>query len=168
MPLSTALDQELDAHLERARQARAAGDPDPGPPGAVRAEADGRTVEAEVRDCERIGATVGRVTVRQAGPGDVDRQARALAGGMRGLGERLVPVEVEPALGGAVLRSDPEDMTQGRYWEVGVAGGGREASAERWKVGPDGQRTREDVTVTRENLRQMVDGLAKGLAAETE
>jgi len=165
MPLSEALDQQLDAHLTRAREARAAGEPDPGPPGRVQAEAGGGSVEAEVSDCERIGATVGRVTVRQAEPGDVARQARALASGMRGLGERLVPVEVEPSLGGAVLRSEPEDMVQGRYWEVGVAGGGREASVERWRVGPDGQRAREDVTVTRENLRQAVDGLAEGLAA---
>ncbi|MFH1463941.1 MAG: hypothetical protein ABIO70_06125 [Pseudomonadota bacterium] len=168
MPLSDALDAELDAHLERARQAHAVGEPDPGPPGTVRAEADGRTVEAEVQDCERIGATVGRVRVRQAEPGDVAHQAKALAGGMRGLGERLVPVEVEPELGGAVLRTDPEDMVDGRFWEAQVSDGGREAGIERWKVGADGQREAEPTTVTRESLRRLVDGLAEGLAAGGE
>jgi hypothetical protein len=166
MPLSDALDAELDAHLERARQARAAGEPDPGPPGTVKAEADGRTVEADVHDCERIGATVGRVRVRQAGPGDVRRQAEALAGGLRGLGERIVPVEVEPDLGGAVLRSDPEDMVDGRFWEAQVGDGGREVGIERWKVDGEGQRTTEPVTVTRETLRRVVDGLAEGLAGQ--
>jgi len=163
MPLSKALDEKLDAHLERARQAREAGEPDPGPPGLVRVEEGGASAEAEVVDCERIGATVERVRVRQAEGGDVARQAEAIAAGGQGFGERIKPLEVEPSLGGAVLRSEPEDMVGGRYWEVEVGEGGRQAEAGRWKIGADGQRQREPATVTRENLGRIVDGLAEGL-----
>ncbi len=165
MPLSEALEQELDAHLERSREAREAGEPDPGPPGTVTVEADGTTLEAELTDCERIGATVDRLRVRHEQSGDLQAQADAMTRGQRGLGERLRQVEVEPSLGGAVLRSEPEDMSDGRYWEVSVGEEGRQAELERWKVGEQGQREREPYTVTRGNLGKIVDGLAEGLAA---
>jgi hypothetical protein len=164
MPLSDALDRELDAHLERSRQAREAGGADPGPPGVVRVEEDGVSLEAEVLDCERIGATVDRVRVRREQPGDVRAKARAITGRMHGLGERLVPVEVEPQLGGAVLRSDPEDMRGGRFYEIGVSDDGRQAELERYGVGAQGQRSREPFTLTRRNLGEVVDGLAEGLS----
>ncbi len=149
MPLSEALDRELDAHLERAREAREAGEPDPGPPGTVRVDDGDLSLEAEVVDCERIGATVDRLRVRREQPGDIPAQAQAIAGRMHGLGERVRPVEVEPGLGGAVLRSEPEDMVEGRYFEINVGDEGRRAEVERWKVGEDGKRSREPFTVTR-------------------
>ena len=91
-----------------------------------------------------------------------------MVGGVRGLGERMRAVEVVPDLGGAVLRSDPEDMVEGRYWELGVGEDGRTAELERWKVGEQGQRSREPYTVTRGDLGKIVDGLAEGLAAGRE
>lgn len=168
MPLSEALDRELDAQLERAQQARDAGEPEPGPPGTVQVEADGFALEAEVVDCERIGATLDRLKVRRDQPGDVQAQARAIAGRMHGLGERVAPVEVEPSLGGAVLRTDPEDMVEGRFYEISVGDDGRHAELERYRVGDDGQREREPFTVTREGLGRVVDGLAEGLGARGE
>ena len=165
MPLSEALDRELDAHLERARAARDAGEPDPGPPGRVQIQDGGVTLEADLFDCERIGATVDRLRVRREQPGSVPSQARAIAGGLRGLGERVQPVEVEPDLGGAVLRTPPEEMVQGRFYEISVGDDGRQAQLERWNVGQDGQRSREPFTVTRGDLGQVVDGLAQGLEA---
>jgi hypothetical protein len=168
MPLSEALERELDAHLERTEQAREDGEPAPGPPGTVRVEQGGVTLEAEVVDCERIGATVDRVRVRQEQPGDVPAQARAIAERMHGLGERVQPVEVEPSLGGAVLRTRPEDMVEGRFYEISVGDEGRQAEIERFAVGDEGQREREPFAVTRENLGRVVDGLAEGLGASGE
>ncbi len=168
MPLSEALQQELDAHLERAKLAREAGEADPGPPGTVTVELGGTTLEAEVTDCERIGATVGRLRVRGEQPGDLQKQADAMVGGLHGLGERVRPVEVEPTLGGSVLRTEPEDMVDGRYWEVNVGDDGRQADLERWRVGEHGQRSREPFTVTRGSLGKIVDGLTEGLAAGRE
>ena len=163
MPLSEALDRELDAQLDLVRQARAAGEPDPGPPGRLEVEDEGVTVQADVLDCERIGATVDRVRVHRDQPGDVAAQAEAIARGMHGLGERVQSVEVEPSLGGAVLRTMPEDMVDGRYYEINVGDDGRRAELERWQVGDDGQRSREPFTVTRDKLGRVVDGLAEGL-----
>jgi hypothetical protein len=168
MPLSEALDRELDAQLERARQSREAGEPDPGPPGEIRVEADGYSLEAEVVDCERIGATLDRLRVRGDRPGDVRTQAHAIAERMHGLGERVEPVEVEPSLGGAVLRTKPEDMVEGRFYEINVGEDGRQAEIERFAVGEQGQRERQPFTVTRENLGRVVDGLAEGLGASGE
>jgi hypothetical protein len=166
MPLSDALDRELDAHLERARAAREAGEPDPGAPGSVQVEADGVTLEAEITDCERIGATVERVKVRREQEGDVQVQARAIAERMHGLGERVEPVEVAPELGGAVLRTRPEEMVEGRFYQIDVGDEGRQAELGRVRIDERGHREREPFTVTRKNLGQVVDGLAEGLAAD--
>jgi len=163
MPLSEALQRELDAHLERADLARKAGEPDPGAPGRIEIEADGLSLEADVVDCERIGATVDRLRLRRQEPGDVQAQADAIAGRMHGLGERVQPVEVEPSLGGAVLRTTPDDMVDGRFYEISVGDDGRQADLERWKIGERGQREREPFTVTRDKLGRVVDGLAEGL-----
>jgi hypothetical protein len=166
MPLSDALDRELDAHLERARAAREAGEPEPGAPGTVQVEADGVTLEAEVTDCERIGATVERLKVRRDQPGDVEIQAQAIAERLHGLGERVQPVEVAPDLGGAVLRTRPEDMVEGRFYQIDVGEDGQQAELERLRVDEQGQRQREPFTVTRENLGRVVDGLAEGLKVD--
>ena len=99
---------------------------------------------------------------------DLQKQADAMVGGLHGLGERVRPVEVEPTLGGSVLRTEPEDMVDGRYWEVNVGDDGRQADLERWRVGEHGQRSREPFTVTRGSLGKIVDGLTEGLAAGRE
>ncbi len=168
MPLSEVLQRELDAHLERAERARKAGEPDPGAPGRIELEADGVSLEADVVDCERIGATVDRLRLRREQPGDVQAQAGAIAGRMQGLGERVQPVEVDPGLGGAVLRTAPDDMVDGGFYEISVGDDGRQAELERWKVGEGGQRQREPFTVTRDKLGRVVDGLAEGLGAVEE
>lgn len=166
MPLSKALDEALDAHLERAQAARAAGEPAPGPPGQIEIEAGGVTLEADVVDCERIGATVDRLRVSRDEPGDVAAQAGAIAGRMHGLGERVEPVELAPELGGGVLRTAPDDMVEGRFFEIGISDDGRQAELERYQVGEDGERSREPFTVTRRSLGRVVDGLAEGLEAQ--
>ncbi len=137
-------------------------------PGRVRAEDGGVAVDAAVRDADRLGATLDRVVVRDPGGGSVARQAAAAPERLRALGEPLVPVEVEPRLGGAVLRTPPEAMEEGRFWEVSIGADGREIGLGRYRVDPDGARRAEPFTVTREALGRVVDGLAGTLGAGRE
>jgi hypothetical protein len=134
-------------------------------PGRVEAREGGTSVEVDVRDVDRLGATLDRVVVRNPGGGSVARQAGAASERLKALGEALAPVEVEPRLGGAVLRTPPESMEDGRFWEVTIAGDGREARVDRYRVGQDGTRRAEPFTVTREALGRVVDGLSGTLEA---
>ncbi|MBN1335944.1 MAG: hypothetical protein JXB39_08295 [Deltaproteobacteria bacterium] len=136
-----------------------------GVPGRVRAEADGVLVDADVVDADRLGATLDRVVVRDPGGGSVARQAEAAPERLKALGEPIAPVEVEPRLGGAVLRTLPEAMEKGRFWEVTIGADGREAAVGRYRVEADGARRAEPFTVTREALGRVVDGLADALGA---
>jgi hypothetical protein len=132
-------------------------------PGRVLAERDGWCVEVDVEDLDRLGASVHGIRVRAPHPGSITRQAERFPETMRALPERLVPLEVEPRLGGAVLRSDPEDMRGRDYYEVRTDG--REASLGRMRIGPDG-RERIPFTVTREQLGRLVDGMGEAMGEE--
>jgi hypothetical protein len=110
-----------------------------------------------------MGASVERLRVSLPGGSSLPQQARGICERVRGLGERLVPVEVDEGLGGGVLRSDPRDMRGRRYYEVGLDGEG--ATLERYRALPEGGRQREPFTVTREQLGRLVDDLAEGLTA---
>jgi len=134
-------------------------------PGRARAEEGGVAVEADVRDADRLGATLDGVVVRDPGGGSVARQAAAVPERLKALGEPLTPVEVDPRLGGAVLRTPAGAMDAGRFWEVAIGADGREARLGRFRVGPDGARRAEPFTVTREALGRAVDGLAGALGA---
>lgn len=122
-------------------------------PGPVHAEAEGRRVEVDVRDADRLGVTVDRIRV--SGPREdvrarAERLPRALA---RGLGEELTPIEVDPGLGGAVLRG-PVD--QGRFTEVSVDP--ESVTIRRHELHEDGRRP-APFTLTREQLGRIVDGV---------
>jgi hypothetical protein len=119
------------------------------------------SVEVDLSAMGPIGAKVHRVRVESLAPGSLDQQAVGICGRVRGLGERLVAVELDERLGGGMLRSDPGDMRGKRYFEVGLDGRG--ATLERWKAKPDGGRERESFEVTREQLGRLVDDLAEGL-----
>jgi hypothetical protein len=108
-----------------------------------------------------IGAKVHRIRVEARNPGSLQGQARGICERIRGLGERLIPIEVDDRLGGGVLRSVPRDMRGKLYFEVGLDGKG--ATLERWQAKPDGGRVREAFEVTREQLGRLVDDLAEGL-----
>ena len=124
-------------------------------PGTVRAAADGKTSEVEVLDVDRLGVKCTRVRVQRAGPLDVLDAAERLPDGLRALGEALVPVEVDPGLGGAVLRSEPEGN---EFYELGVQASG-ELDLRRWKGGAGLDREPTDFTLTRKQLGRLVDEL---------
>lgn len=130
-------------------------------PGVVRAEAEGRTAEVEVAEVDRLGARVRAVRVEVPRGDTLGAQAERLPEALRVLPDRVVPVEVDPGLGGAVLRSRPRDVRDGEFFEARADG--RSLTLGRRRAGPEG---REDVpfTLTREQLRRLVDDVGDALA----
>lgn len=127
-------------------------------PGIVRVEHEGRVAEVDVVEVDRLGVRVRSVRV-DAGPGEVTVQEAAarLPGALRGLPERLVTVEVAPALGGAVARTAAEEVRDREFFEARTDG--RVTDLERVRATPDG-RERVPFTVTREVLGRIVDRVA--------
>jgi hypothetical protein len=126
-------------------------------PGTVTVDAEGRRIEAHVVDADRFGVVVERLRVDGA-PGDAATRANDLVENLRPGGQRLVPLEIDPRLGGGVLRTPAEEMSEGRYFQVEVDAQGAELS--RHRVDPTGGRAPEPFTVTREQLGSIVDTMA--------
>ena len=137
--------------------------------GDVRVGDGGWSVEVEVTDADRLGVSVRGVRVRGPERGDVVGQAQRLPEALGVLPDRVRPLEVDRALGGAVLRSRSrtprgEDGTR-EYFEVRTDG--REVSVEKLRAGPDG-RAAVPFTLTREQLGRLVDDVGEVLAGERE
>ena len=145
--------ETLDRALDRAVEEGLAGQP-------VRVEGPGWTAQIDARQVDRIGVVVDRLRV-SGGEGDLAGRAGAIAETLRPQGERLRPVEVDPVLGGAVLRSRPEDMQRGRYYQVDLDATGAELSRHRRR---EGGRDQEPFAVTREELGRIVEGLGEAMA----
>ncbi len=130
-------------------------------PGVVEVEGAKGIAQVEIVDLDRLGAQIERVGVRVPESAPLTQQAADICERVRELGDRLVPVEVDPRLGGGVLRSDPEEL-RGGYYEVGLDGSG--ATVERYAVDEEGTRSREAFTLTRNQLERLVDDLERGLS----
>lgn len=124
--------------------------------GTVRVEADGSRVEAEVTEAGPVGVRLRRLRVEHDAPRDLLEEAETLPKRTRALGERLVPVEVDPRLGGGVLRTDLEDMRGREFFELSLGPGHVEVGRQR--VVEDG-REEVDFALTREQLERLVEGL---------
>ena len=143
MSLSRALDDALDTT----------------PEGTVTAESDGATAEVEVAASGPIGVTVRRVKVRRGRDVPVEEAARALPDQLaRAVPERVEPVEVDPALGGATLRSKPEEMDGDRFFEVEVRGP-RDVTIGRYRARRGEPRETAEWSMTREQLGRLLDDL---------
>ncbi|MCK6506585.1 hypothetical protein L6R53_24965 [Myxococcota bacterium] len=129
-------------------------------PGVVQVDGAGYQAEIEARRIESIGVVVERLRVSGAA-GTVAERAAAVAEGLRPQGERLVPVEVDPTLGGAVLRTRPEDMQRGRFYQVELDPAG--ATVQRVRRAPEG-RVVEPFAITRDELERMIEGLGAATA----
>jgi len=132
-------------------------------PGSVSVEANGTQVDAEVTASGPVGVRLYRLRVRPTvdGPVDLHRRASGISDDVRPGGERLDAVEVDPGLGGGVLRTTPDDIRGGRYYEVGIRPGG-EADVRRLRVDPSsGERLEAPFDLTRQQLEELVDGLAE-------
>ena len=96
--------ERLDEALDRAQ------------PGPLTVEGPrGGHADLEVHRADAIGVRVGRVRLRHEGPRDVAVEAERLGRELRALPDRVAPVEVDPTLGGAVLRSRPEEMRRASH-----------------------------------------------------
>lgn len=123
--------------------------------GAVQVEREGTRAKVDVVEADRLGVRVRGVEVTRTRPVDVGEEARALPERLRALPERVAPVEVDPALGGARLRTRPEELRGREYFEVDVEAS--RTSIRRTKVGETGERVETDWTMTREQLDRLID-----------
>lgn len=121
-----------------------------GPSGEVAVEADGRRADLDVVDHDRLGVRVRSVRVVRP-PVDVADEAGRLADA-RGLPDAVVPVEVDRGLGGAILRSAPEDH---EFVEVDVRPDA--TTLRRWRAVPGTERAPADVELTRGQLRRLLE-----------
>ncbi len=128
--------------------------------GVVHADDGDVRAEVDVADVDRLGVSVRGVRVRGVGAGDLHQAVERLPDALDVLPEPVAPVEVDPTLGGAVLRSPPRKR---EYYEVRTDG--REVSVERLRVGPDG-RARIPFTLTREQLGRMVEDIGEIVSNE--
>jgi hypothetical protein len=133
--------------------------------GPVRVEGEGCTAEVDVEDVDRLGVRVRGLRVTGSAPGDITKQAERLPDACRALPERIVPVEIAPGLGGAVLRTDPREVVEREFFEVRTDG--RAVTVGRVQSGPEGREARP-FTVTREQLKRLVDGLGEAMEPRAE
>jgi hypothetical protein len=125
-------------------------------PGTVEVDVGGKRATVDVTDADRLGVVIDRLRVDGAEGSIVDRTEH-LAEQLRPNGDRLVPLEVDPNLGGGVLRTAPDEM-RGHFHQVDVDQNGAELT--RHRVDDNGGRHREGLGVTREQLRSLVDTMA--------
>jgi hypothetical protein len=130
-------------------------------PGTVVVEHEGRRAEADVLDSDRLGARVAEVRVKRNPGFDVAEEAERLSKRIRSLPERLVPSEVDRGLGGAILRSDPDEMHGGEFFELDVRSTG-ETRLGRQRAVPGSDREKLDFTLTHGQLGRLVDELGDG------
>jgi len=142
----------------------------------VEVEHEGTTAKADVQGAGPYGSSIDRLKVvgpdRERSDEQKDRairrQSRQIADDVTYLPERLQEHEVEPGLGGAVLRSRPEEMRNREYGEVEVEGG-REIDVSRYRYDP--QRTRRDripQNYSHEILERLTDDLGRVLEPADE
>lgn len=124
--------------------------------GTVEVGRPGGRARIDVVEADRLGVKVRGVVVTRDRAVDVEGEARRLAGGVRALPERLDPVEIAPELGGAILRTKPEDVRRREFFEVGVTP--TETTVSRQRATPDG-REAADFTLTRDQLDGLLDEL---------
>jgi hypothetical protein len=127
-------------------------------PGRVVAASDGRSVEVDVIDVDRLGARVRGVHVVRSAPFDLERLVEEAPDVLRDLPERVIPVEVDPTLGGATLRSRPAEVRDHTYTDVEIRGSEARVFRHRRVRGTDPEPA--DWTLTREQLGRVVDALA--------
>ena len=123
------------------------------------------SAEVDVEDVDRLGVRLRGLRVVASGPGDITRQAERLPEALRSLPERLVPIEVAPSLGGAILRSHARDIVDREFFEVRTDG--RAATLGRVRSGPEGRETLP-FTVTREQLKRLIDGMGEAMETQPE
>ena len=112
-------------------------------------------VEVDCAEVGPIGVRINRLRVTRDKEIDIAREAESLPERARSLGEQVRPIEVDTTLGGATLRTDPKDIDDGEYFEIEVRP--RHTEVRRVRVGEAGERQPTDFSVTRRQLRKLID-----------
>jgi hypothetical protein len=127
-------------------------------PGTISVDRDGHRAEVDVVDADRLGVSIRRLRVERERPVDVVDEAHALPERLRSLPERVRAVEIDPHLGGSVLRTEPDDLRDDEFFEVQVRPDHTEVR--RTRVTDDGDRQGADFTLTRQQLDRLIDEAA--------
>ena len=122
--------------------------------GTVTIEAGNKKAIVDVTDVDRIGVVVGRIRV-EGHTESLPIESQRLQASLRPNGEPLVTTELDPSLGGSVLRSDPKHMRGRRFFQVAIDPTGSELT--RHHVSDDGRRHKKDFSLTRDQLREIID-----------
>ena len=125
----------------------------PGDAGAVSVDVDGQRAEVDVVDHDRLGVRIGGVRITHDAPRDVRAEAERLAG-ERGLPDALTPTEIDARLGGAILRSEPENR---EFTEVELRPD--TTTLRRWRAVPGAAREPVDLELSRKQLGRLIDSL---------
>jgi hypothetical protein len=129
-----------------------------GEAGTVSVHGDVGTADVEIVEFGRIGVRVREIRVDRRCEIDVKEEAQRMAERLRSLGEALAPVEVAPTLGGAILRTRPEEMRDREFYEVNVTSAGT-SGVRRFRIGEDNGRESVDFDLTRDQLGRILDEL---------
>lgn len=113
-----------------------------------------RRARVDVVEADRIGVRIRKLEVERDQPVDVAREARELPDRVRSLPDRIAPVEIAPSLGGARLRTRPDELRGREYFEVDVEP--QRTTVRRTRATDDG-REPVDFTLTREQLERLID-----------
>jgi len=123
--------------------------------GTIGVKRDGTSTEIDVVDVDRLGVRVRGVRVVREREVDVVDEATRLPEQLRALPDRVAPVEIAPSLGGARLRTRPDELRGDEYFEVDVEP--RRTTIRRTRVYEDGTRQPSDWTISREQLDRLID-----------
>jgi hypothetical protein len=124
--------------------------------GTVTASSGGRSAEVDVLESDRLGVRVKSIRVKSQEPIDVVERAAALPERMRSLPDAVEPVEVDPALGGAILRTVPDEVRDREFFEIDVRTDG--VGVKRYRADDQsGGREVIDFTLTRKGLGKLID-----------
>ena len=133
-------------------------------PGTISVQSpDGLSAELDVAKSGPVGVILRRLRVTGP-PDDLTRRAADVARTIHPSGATLTPIEVDPRLGGATLRS-PVDR-QRRFYEAEVTEDSVELT--RCTVGEDGARAPAEFSLTREGLSEILDGIEDVMLPEED
>ena len=105
-----------------------------------------RLTELEIRPPERL---------------DVAEEAERLGRAVRSLGAELIPIEVDPGLGGAILRTRPDEKRPDEFFELDCERRGK-TRLRRLRSMEEGGREPVDFSMTREQLGRLVEEVTEG------
>ncbi|TNE85121.1 MAG: hypothetical protein EP330_27355 [Deltaproteobacteria bacterium] len=126
--------------------------------GTITAEHGGAKAHVDVVTSGPVGVRVRGVKIERGRDVPIETAAEELPGQLAGvLPERIHAVEVDPRLGGAILRTKPDEMRGREFVEVEVSGT-RKVDIRRWEASDEGRKPK-DWAMTRDALGRLVDDL---------